>query len=69
MSGDEQSHLEVILEDMNGKVDLILEGHVRLEHMIHEHRTETRQNNRELQTLIKHLMTASMPRLAKYPTS
>ena len=53
MSGDEQSHLEVILEDMNGKFDLILEGHVTLEHMIHEHRAETRQDKRELQSLIK----------------
>jgi len=53
MSGDEQGHLEVILEDINGKFDLVLEGHVTLEHMIHEHRAETRQDKRELQALIK----------------
>jgi len=53
MSGDEKSHLEVILEDINGKFDLVLEGHVTLEHMIHEHRAETRQDKRELQALIQ----------------
>jgi len=53
MSGDERSHLEVILEDINGKFDLVLEGHVTLEHMIHEHRAETRQDKRELQALIQ----------------
>ncbi len=53
MSGDEKSNLEVILEDINGKFDLVLEGHVTLEHMIHEHRAETRQDKRELQALIQ----------------
>jgi len=53
MSGDERSHLEVILEDINGKFDLVLEGHVTLEHMIHEHRAEARQDKRELQALIQ----------------
>jgi len=55
MSGDEKGNLEVevILEDINGKFDLVLEGHVTLEHMIHEHRAETRQDKRELQALIQ----------------
>ncbi len=53
MSEDEKSNLEVILEDMNGKFDFLLEGHVTLEHMIHEHRAETQQDKRELQALIK----------------
>ncbi len=53
MSEDEKSNLEVILEDMNRKFDLILEGHVTLEHMIHEHRAETRQDKRELEALIQ----------------
>jgi len=53
MSGEERSHLEVILEDINGKFDLVLEGHVTLEHMIHEHRAETRQDKREIQALIQ----------------
>ncbi len=53
MSEDEKSNLEVILEDMNGKFDLVLEGHVTLEHMIHEHRAETRQDKRELHALIQ----------------
>jgi len=45
--------MEVILEDINGKLDLVLEGHVTLEHMIHEHRAETRQDKREIQALIQ----------------
>jgi len=45
--------MEVILEDINGKFDLVLEGHATLGHMIHEHRAETRQDKRELQALIK----------------
>ncbi len=53
MIGNEKSDLEVILEDINGKFDLVLEGHVTLEHMIHEHRAETRQDRRELQALIQ----------------
>jgi molecular chaperone DnaK (HSP70) len=53
MSGDERSHLEVILEDINGKFDLVLEGHVTLEHMIHEQRAEAQQDKRELQALIQ----------------
>jgi len=53
MSDDERSHLEVILEDINGKFDLVLEGHVTLEHMIHEHRAEARQDKWELQSLIQ----------------
>jgi len=53
MNDDEKSHLEVILEDINGKFDLVLEGHATLEHMIHEHRAETRQDKRELQALIQ----------------
>jgi len=53
MSGDERSHLEVILEDINGKFDLVLEGYVTLEHMIHEHRAEAQQDKRELQALIQ----------------
>ncbi len=53
MSEDEKSNLEIILEDINGKFDLVLEGHVTLEHMIHEHRAETRQDKRELQALIQ----------------
>jgi len=53
MSSDEKSNLEVILEDINGKFDLVLEGHATLEHMIHEHRAETRQDKREIQALIQ----------------
>ncbi len=53
MSDDEQNRFEVILEDINGKFDLVLEGHATLEHMIHEHRAETRQDKRELQALIQ----------------
>jgi len=53
MNGNKTSHLEVILEDINGKFDLVLEGHITLEHMIHEHRAETRQDKRELQALIQ----------------
>jgi len=53
MSEDEEKRLEVILEDMNGKFDLLLEGHATLEHMINEHRAETRQDKHELQALIK----------------
>jgi len=53
MSDDEQNRFEVILEDINGKFGLVLEGHATLEHMIHEHRAETRQDKRELQALIQ----------------
>jgi len=53
MSDDEKSNLGVILEDINGKFDLVLEGHATLEHMIHQHRAETRQDKRELQALIQ----------------
>jgi len=53
MSDDEQNRMEVILEDINGKFDLVLEGHATFEHMIHEHRAETRQDKRELHALIK----------------
>ncbi len=41
MGNDEQNRLEIILEDINGKFDLVLEGHAALEHMIREHRAET----------------------------
>ncbi len=53
MSDNEQNRMEVILEDIHGKFDLVLEGHATLEHIIHEHRAETRQDKRELQVLIK----------------
>jgi len=53
MTDNEQSHLEIILEDINGKFDLVLEGHATLEHMIQEHRIETRHDKQELLSLIK----------------
>jgi len=53
MGGNEQNRMEVILEDINGKFDLVLEGHATLEQMIRNHQTETRQDKQELQALIK----------------
>jgi ferritin-like metal-binding protein YciE len=53
MGDNEQNRMEVILEDINGKFDLVLEGHATLEQMICNHQTETRQDKRELQALIK----------------
>ena len=37
---DEQSHLEIILEDMNSKFDLLIEGHQGLQREMREMRTE-----------------------------
>jgi len=34
MTGDERHRMEVILEDMNGKFDLLLEGHAALDQKI-----------------------------------
>jgi len=45
--------MEVILEDISGKFDLVLEGHATLEQMILEHRSETRQGKQEVLALIK----------------
>ncbi len=53
MSSEEQSRLEITLEDMNGKFDLLLEGHTSLENMVTDHRAETRQDKQELLSLIK----------------
>ena len=53
MTNEQQHRLEVILEDMNGKFDLLLEGHATVERMVDEHRAETRQDKRELQLLVQ----------------
>ncbi len=53
MSDDEQNRMQVILEDINGKFNLVLEGHATLEQMIRNHQAETRQDKQELQSLIK----------------
>ena len=37
---DEQNHLEIILEDMNSKFDLLIEGHQGLQREMREMRTD-----------------------------
>lgn len=45
----EQDHLEILLEDMNGKFDLILEGHQLLKRQIDAAREEAREANQRLE--------------------
>jgi len=53
MTASERKHFEVLLEQILHEVKVVAEGHATLEHMIHEHRTETQQDKRELQALIQ----------------
>ena len=39
-----KEHLEILLEEMNGKFDLVLEGHQTLHHEIVETRTELKKD-------------------------
>jgi len=51
---DEQEHrLEVILEDMNGKFDLLLEGHATLDQKIDRVHTSAKEDHHEAMSMIK----------------
>lgn len=41
---ENQRHLEVILEDMNSKLDLLIEGHQSLQQQIHDTKTELKED-------------------------
>lgn len=45
----EKDHLEILLEDMNGKLDLVLEGHQLLKRQIDGAREEAREANHRLE--------------------
>lgn len=41
----EQTHLEILLEEMRGKVDLVLEGHAALHAKIDAYRNESNEKH------------------------
>lgn len=49
----EKEHMEIILEDINGKFDLVLEGHDVLRHEIHEVRQDAQEKFEFLSSLIQ----------------
>jgi uncharacterized protein YdcH (DUF465 family) len=53
MTNERQHRLEVILEDMNGKFDLLLEGHATLDRKIDRVHGEASENHRETMAMVK----------------
>lgn len=53
----EQDHLEILLEDINGKFDLVLEGHQVLRNDIQRVREESQERDDHLLFLIQTLNT------------
>ena len=53
MTKEERHRLEVILEDMNGKFDLLLEGHAALDRKIDRVQAESLERHTEAMSLIK----------------
>ncbi len=53
MTNEERHHMEIILEDMNGKFDLLLEGHTTLNQKIDRVQALAEQNHQEALSLIK----------------
>lgn len=41
---DEQSHFEILLEDMTGKFDFLIESHQSLKQQIHDTKTELKED-------------------------
>jgi len=53
MTESEQQRFEVILEDINGKLNLVLEGHAALDEKIERYHQEARKDHRLAMDLIK----------------
>ena len=56
----EKEHLEVILEDIQGKFELVLEGHESLRKEIREARDESNQKHEHTAFLIETIIKESM---------
>jgi len=59
MSSEERHRLEIILEDMNGKLDLLLGSYASLKKKIDDHCVKTRQHKQELMSLIRTVHNSS----------
>ena len=46
-------HFNVVAESLHHEIRLIAEGHTTIERMVTKHRAETRQDKRELQSMIQ----------------
>jgi len=53
MTDEQQHRLEVILEDMNGKFDLLLEGHATLDRKIDLNQAEAMEKHGEAIAMIR----------------
>jgi len=53
MTAEERHRMEVILEDMNGKFDLLLEGHATLDQKIDRVQATSQEQHAEALALIK----------------
>jgi len=53
MTGDERHRMEIILEDMNGKFDLLLEGHAALDQKIDRVQATSHNQHTEAMAMIK----------------
>jgi len=53
MTSNERHRIEVILEDMNGKFDLLLEGHATLDQKIDRVQAESREQHAEAMAMSK----------------
>ena len=53
MTNEQEHRLEVILEDMNGKFDLLLEGHASLDQKIDRVHDSAKDDHRESMAMIK----------------
>jgi len=59
MSSEERHRLEIILEGMNGKLDLFLGSYASLKKKIDDHCAKTRQHKQELMSLIRTVHNSS----------
>ncbi|OIO69651.1 MAG: hypothetical protein COW19_07885 [Zetaproteobacteria bacterium CG12_big_fil_rev_8_21_14_0_65_55_1124] len=53
MTNEQEHRLEVILEDMNGKFDLLLEGHATIDRKMDRFLVQALENHREVMATIK----------------
>ncbi len=53
MTGNERHRMEVILEDMNGKFDLLLEGHAALDQKIDRVQATSQNQHAEAMAMFK----------------
>jgi len=58
---------EMIIEDINGKLDVVLAGQAGLEGILHKHFAENRQNHRNFQALIKALDDTANGKSVMFP--